>query len=47
MAEILKEKLSVKVLIIGYDHRFGHDRSEGFAEYVEYGRELGLSLIHI
>ena len=38
MVEILKEKLSVKVLIIGYDHRFGHDRSEGFAEYVEYGR---------
>lgn len=45
MAEILKEKLSVKVLIIGYDHRFGHDRSEGFAEYVEYGRELGMEVV--
>ena len=45
MAEILKEKLSVKVLIIGSDHRFGHDRSEGFAEYVEYGRELGMEVV--
>lgn len=45
MAEILKEKLFVKVLIIGYDHRFGHDRSEEFAEYVEYGRELGMEVV--
>lgn len=45
MAEILKEKLSVEVLVIGYDHRFGHDRSEGFAEYVEYGRELGMEVV--
>lgn len=45
MAEILKEKLSVKVLVIGYDHRFGHDRSEGFAEYVEYGRDLGMEVV--
>ena len=45
MAEILKEKLSVKVLVIGYDHRFGHDRSEGVAEYVEYGRELGMEVV--
>ncbi len=45
MAEILKEKLSVKALVIGYDHRFGHDRSEGFAEYVEYGRELGMEVV--
>ena len=45
MAEILKERLSVKVLIIGYAHRFGHDRSEGFAEYVEYGRELGMEIV--
>ena len=45
MVEILKEKLSVKVLVIGYDHRFGHDRSEGFAEYVEYGRELGMEVV--
>ena len=39
MAEILKEKLSVKVLVIGYDHRVG------FAEYVEYGRELGMEVV--
>ncbi len=45
MAEILKGKLSVEALVIGYDHRFGHDRSEGFAEYVQYGREMGIEVV--
>ena len=45
MAEILKEKLSAKALIVGYDHRFGHDRSEEFAKYVEYGQELGIEVV--
>lgn len=45
MAEILKEKLAVNVLLIGYDHRFGHDRSVGFFDYVKYGRELGIEVI--
>ncbi len=45
MVEILKEKLSVKALMIGYDHRFGHHRSEGFSDYVVYGRDLGMDVI--
>lgn len=45
MSDILKERLGVKVLVIGYDHRFGHDRSEGFADYVRYGRELGIEVV--
>lgn len=45
MRYILKERLAVKVLVIGYDHRFGHNRSEGFHEYVTYGRELGIEVI--
>ena len=31
MSDILKDKLSVDTLIIGYDHRFGHNREDGFA----------------
>lgn len=45
MAEILHDKLSVTGLVIGYDHRFGHDRSEGFPQYVDYGHELNMEII--
>ena len=31
---------------IGYDHRFGHNRAEGFEEYVKYGKDLGIEIIH-
>lgn len=45
MFEILKKKLHVDTLIIGYDHRFGYNRSEGFPEYVEYGKQMGISVL--
>jgi len=41
----LSEKLNVKVLVTGYDNRFGHDRREGFDDYVRYGRELGIEVL--
>ena len=44
MAQILKEKLNVKILQIGYDNRFGHDRTEGFEDYRRYGQELGINV---
>ena len=43
--KILKEKLNVSTLLIGYDHRFGYNRSEGFADYVLYGKEVGMAVI--
>lgn len=45
MATILKRQLNVRKLYIGYDHRFGHGRTEGFDDYVKYGRELGIEVI--
>lgn len=45
MRHILKERLNVRRLYIGYDHRFGHDRSEGFDDYVRYGKELGIEVV--
>ena len=33
-------------MVIGYDHRFGHNRSEGFEDYCRYGEELGMEIIH-
>ena len=45
MNRLLKERYQVKCLVIGYDHRFGHNRSEGFEDYVCYGKEIGIEVI--
>lgn len=45
MGQVLAERLNVKALVIGYDNRFGHDRTEGFDDYVAYGRELGMQVV--
>lgn len=45
MRRILRDILHVKVLLIGHDHRFGHNREEGFADYVRYGQELGMRVV--
>jgi riboflavin kinase/FMN adenylyltransferase len=42
MAQILKERLNVKMLEVGYDNRFGHDSTEGIDDYRRYGDELGI-----
>lgn len=43
---LLKEKLGVERLVIGYDNRFGRDREAGFEDYVEYGKALGITVIN-
>ena len=45
MQQILHDHLQVRVLVIGYDHRFGHNRTEGFEDYVRYASELGMEVI--
>ena len=42
---ILHERLSVEKLIIGYDHRFGKDRTEGYAEYASYAKDVGMEAL--
>ncbi len=42
---MLKEKAHVRRLLIGYDHRFGHNRSEGFDDYKRYGGEIGIEVV--
>lgn len=44
--QILSSHYRVKGLIIGYDHRFGHNRAEGFDDYVKYGQRLGMEILH-
>lgn len=45
MHDVLQEKIGVRRLVIGYDHRFGHNRSEGFEQYVAYGRDMGMDVV--
>lgn len=45
MRSVLLEQLGVRVLVIGYDHRFGHNRAEGFHDYVRYGQEMGIEVV--
>lgn len=45
ITQVLKERLNVKTLLIGYDHRFGHDRADGFEQYVVYGTECGMDVL--
>ena len=47
MQQVLKEEYGVKVLLIGYDNRFGHNRTEGFEDYVRYGKELGIEVLQL
>ena len=43
--EMLHGQYAIRALVIGYDHRFGHGRSEGFDDYVRYGNELGMEVL--
>lgn len=42
---VLSEQINVDTLVVGYDHRFGHNREEGFEDYVRYGKEEGINII--
>lgn len=41
----LYSQYNVRTLVIGYDHRFGHNRAETFEDYCRYGKEIGIEVI--
>ena len=43
--QLLYDKYKVRMLVIGYDHRFGHNRAETFEDYCRYGRDLGIHIM--
>lgn len=45
MRDILCARLNGRVLFIGYDHRFGHNSIDTFADYQHYGKEFGLEVL--
>ena len=42
---VMQEHYGVKALIVGYNHRFGHDCDATFATYVEQGLQLGIEVL--
>lgn len=43
--QLLYDTYKVRMLVIGYDHRFGHNRAETFEDYCQYGQELGIHIM--
>lgn len=43
--DMLHRSLGVDALIVGYDHRFGHDKKEGWDDYCRYGEAIGVDMI--
>ena len=41
---LMVNRLGVKVLMTGYDNRFGHNRNDTFEDYVRYGEEIGVKV---
>lgn len=42
---LLRDTYGMQALMVGYNHHFGHNRDEGFAQYVEHGRDLGVDVV--
>ncbi|MCM1108203.1 MAG: bifunctional riboflavin kinase/FAD synthetase [Clostridium sp.] len=45
MTDVLREQLNVRMLVVGYDHRFGHDRVSSYEDYVAMGHESGIEVV--
>jgi riboflavin kinase/FMN adenylyltransferase len=45
ISDLLAERLNVKLLLVGHDHRFGRNREDGFPEYKAYGQQSGMEVI--
>ncbi len=45
MENVLKKRYQVQSLIVGHDHRFGHNRSESFEDYQRMGTVLGVEVL--
>lgn len=45
LKNILFDQYNVRALLVGHDHRFGHNRAEGFDDYCRYGAEMGMGVV--
>lgn len=45
MQQVLKNDIGLHTLVVGYDHRFGRNREDGFTEYEKIGKDIGMTVI--
>lgn len=43
--EVLRDRYGVAMLVVGYNHRFGHQRGETFEDYRRHGEALGVQVV--
>ena len=43
--ELLRDRYGAKVLVTGYNHRFGHNKGETFEDYCRHGERLGVQVV--
>ncbi len=43
--QLIYDRYGVRLLMIGFNHRFGGNRVDGFDDYKRYGREIGVEVI--
>lgn len=45
LKSVLKDNYAVDTLLVGHDHRFGRNRTDGFTQYRQYGEEIGINVV--
>lgn len=45
ITDVLWQRLHVATLFVGYDHRFGYNREEGYYHYKNYGEQVGMQVL--
>lgn len=45
MRQVLADRFDVRLLVVGYDTRFGHKRTETVSDYRRYGLEMGIEVV--
>lgn len=47
VSQVLVDKLNIKKIIIGHDHKFGKNRSADFKDLINFGKEFGFEVQEI
>ena len=45
LQDVLSVRYSVATLLVGYNHRFGHNRADSFEQYVQYGNLMNMAVV--
>ena len=45
LQDVLSARYSVATLLVGYNHRFGHNRTDSFEQYATYGNLMNMAVV--